>query len=149
MFLLDTSTLNAYLKYPRLVRKNQLERAAELEAAYERIQELPQLTFSLLTQWEIERWLRQQDAGTQLRAFSRLCAAANVLPITQPLIHRSASDWAALRVGNETLGDIDTLILSSAGHWGLTLVTEDIALLRCAGIVGVPAESWTGSTNVG
>ena len=144
-FLLDTSALNSYLKFPKAIRDGKEARVAELRPAFEKIDALPTLHFSAITVWEIERWLIMKEARQQLVSFHRLCQLSAVLPVDNSVLSAASEIWSTLRRAGENPGDMDVLILATAAIWGYPLVTADASLRRSASRLEepVPTFDWS------
>ena len=133
--LLDTDTLSAVMKkHPvALVRAK----------AYLRVQR--RFTFSIITRYEVLRWLKAKNAISQLSDFDRLCKASRIIPLTDEIVVRAADLYADLKRRGELIGDVDILIAASALEYGLTVVTNNEDHFRR--IVGLDVENWLKDTN--
>lgn len=128
--LLDTDTLSAIMRRdPRV-----LPRAAAYLAIHQRF------TWSVITRYEVLRGLHARNATTQLAAFERLCAANDVLPLTDAAVVRAAAIYGDLHRRGALIGDADILIAATA-------LTHDLALATNNGshfgrIPGLTIENW-------
>jgi len=113
--LLDTDTLSAVLKH----NPNALSHSRSYLAAY------GLLTFSLITRYEVLRGLKAKNAVIQVAAFEKLCAASEILPLTDSVVLRAAEIYAALHQQGQLIGDADILIAATAITNGLTCVTNN------------------------
>ena len=113
--LLDTDVLSA------VMRKNPL--ATERARSYLEIHR--QLTFSVITRYEVLRGLLAKGAAKQLAAFDLLCSASRVLPLTDSIIVQAATIYADLHRRGELISDADILIAATAISHGLAVVTNN------------------------
>ena len=128
--LLDTDVLSA------VMRKNPM--AVERARSYLEVH--LQLTFSVITRYEVLRGLLAKGAAKQLAAFDLLCTRSRVLPLTDPIIVQAASIYADLYRRGELISDADILIAATALTHGLAVVTNNEALFRR--IRSLPVENW-------
>ena len=113
--LLDTDTLSAVMKQNPI--------AVARATAY--LAEHGQLTFSIITRYEILRGLAAKRAVVQQAAFERLCSVCTILPLTDAAIVRAADIYADLYQRGLLLGDADILIAATAGVNELVVVTNN------------------------
>ena len=118
--LLDTDILSA------VMRKNPL--ATERARAYLEVHR--QLSFSVITRYEVLRGLLAKGAAKQLAAFDRLCAKSRLLPLIDSTIEQAATIYADLHRRGELIGDADILIAATAITHGLAVVTNNEAHFR-------------------
>lgn len=118
--LIDTDILSA------IMRKNPL--ALEQVRSYLRVYR--QLTFSVITRYEILRGLLARGASKQLAAFNELCTTSWVLPITEPIIVQAAKIYADLQKQGELISDADILIAATAVAHKLIVVTNNDSQFR-------------------
>jgi Predicted nucleic acid-binding protein, contains PIN domain len=129
--LLDTDTLSAVMRGapPPVVAK-----------AREYLVEHGAFTFSIITRYEILRGLKAKGALVQLRAFDRLCAGSQIVPLTDAAVVRASEIYAELRHRGAPIGDADVLIAASALVHGLAVVTNNEDHFRR--IPGLAVENW-------
>lgn len=99
-----------------------------------------QLTFSIITQYEILRGLKAKDAKRQLGDFERFCARNRVLTLTDDVISKAADTYADLYKRGELIGDADILIAASALANGFGVVTNNER--HFTRIAGLHMENW-------
>ncbi|MBV9866253.1 MAG: type II toxin-antitoxin system VapC family toxin [Abitibacteriaceae bacterium] len=128
--LLDTDILSALMRQqPAAVAEAKPYLAAHV-----------QLTFSLITRYEILRGLKAKGATTQLAAFERFCQANEVLPLTENIIMRAADIYADLYKRGQLIGDADILIAATAQEESLILITNNENHL--GRVAGLTVENW-------
>jgi tRNA(fMet)-specific endonuclease VapC len=115
--LVDTDILSAIMRKHALV--------TERARSYLRLRR--NLTFSIITRYEILRGLYARGAAKQLAMFDKLCAASRVLPITDPIITQAAQIYADLQKRGELISDADILIAATAITHELVVVTNNQA----------------------
>jgi predicted nucleic acid-binding protein len=54
-------------------------------------------SFSIITRYEILRGLKAKNAIVQLRAFDRLCAGSQIVPLTDGAVVKASEIYAELR----------------------------------------------------
>jgi tRNA(fMet)-specific endonuclease VapC len=128
--LLDTDTLSAVMRGTPPV----------LAKARDYLAEHGIFSFSIITRYEILRGLKAKNAIVQLRAFDRLCAGSQIVPLTDGAVVRASEIYAELRRRGEPIGDADVLIAASALVHGLTVVTNNENHFRR--ISGLDVENW-------
>lgn len=128
--LLDTDVLSA------LMRRD--PRTAVFAHPY--LLEHDQLTFSVITRYEILRGLKAKLATSQLAAFHRLCSASVVLPLSDPIIVRAADIYANLYRRGALVSDADILIAATALEHGLPVATANTA--HFSRIEGLGLQNW-------
>ena len=84
--LLDTDILSELLKQHPLV----VQRVRNCLAEHQR------LAFSIITRYELLRGLKAKQARTQEAAFTLLCQASLILPITDQVVERAATLYGDL-----------------------------------------------------
>lgn len=99
-----------------------------------------QFTFSALTRYEVLRGLLAKKAARQLVAFDQLCAASQVLPVTDTIIVQGASIYASLSQRGDLISDADILIAATAIVHGLIVVTNNTQHFRR--IQNLQVENW-------
>ncbi|GAB4278523.1 MAG: type II toxin-antitoxin system VapC family toxin [Oscillatoriaceae cyanobacterium] len=115
--ILDTDILSAIL------RQNPLA----LRSAKDYLFYHKQLTFSIITRYEILRGLKAKGATKQIKAFDDFCTQNIILPITDETVVKAADIYAALRQRGVPIGDADILIAASALIRGWAVVTNNEA----------------------
>ena len=114
--LLDTDTLSAYMRREATV----VARIEEYLIAHR------ELSFSLMTRYEILRGLKARGATSKLRAFAELCSISDILALTDEVIERAADVYADLYRRGELIGEGDILIASTALVYDLVMVTNNV-----------------------
>lgn len=128
--LLDTDILSAVMRQqPQAVAQAKLYLAVH-----------GQLTFSLITRYEILRGLKAKGATTQLAAFERFCKVNEILPLEENIIMRAADIYADLYRRGQLIGDADILIAATALEHSLIVVTNNENHL--GRIAGLTVENW-------
>ena len=115
--LLDTDILSELLKQHPLV----LQRVRTYLAEHER------LAFSIITRYELLRGLKTKQARTQGAAFTLLCQASLILPLTDQVVDRAATLYGELHRQGALLPDADLLIAATALEAQRILVTNNLA----------------------
>ena len=115
--LLDTDILSELLKQQPVV----LQRVRTYLAEHER------LAFSIITRYELLRGLKAKQARTQEAAFTLLCQASIILPLTDQVVDRAATLYGELHRQGALLPDADLLIAATALESQRTLVTNNLA----------------------
>jgi len=115
--LLDTDILSELLKQHPLV----LQRVRTYLADHER------LAFSIITRYELLRGLKAKQALTQEAAFTLLCQASLILPLTDQVVDRAATLYGELHRQGALLPDADLLIAATALEAQRILVTNNLA----------------------
>jgi tRNA(fMet)-specific endonuclease VapC len=128
--LLDTDTLSAVMRGTPPV----------LAKARDYLAEYGTFSFSIITRYEVLRGLKAKNAIVQLRAFDRLCATSQIVPLTDEAVVKASEIYAELRRRGEPIGDADVLIAASALVHGLTVVTNNENHFRR--ISGLDVENW-------
>ena len=99
-----------------------------------------QLTFSLITRYEILRGLKAKKAVKQERIFDNFCQKNIILPITDEIVIKAAEIYANLRTRGELISDADIFIAASAIIHKLVVVTNNEAHYKR--IEGLHIENW-------
>lgn len=115
--LLDTDILSELLKQHPLV----LQRVRTYLAEHER------LAFSIITRYELLRGLKAKQAWTQEAAFTLLCQASLILPLTDQVVDRAATLYGELHRQGALLPDADLLIAATALEAQRILVTNNLS----------------------
>ncbi len=115
--LLDIDILSELLKQHPLV----LQRVRTYLAEHER------LAFSIITRYELLRGLKAKQAQTQEAAFTLLCQASLILPLTDQVVDRAATLYGELHRQGALLPDADLLIAATALEAQRILVTNNLA----------------------
>ena len=113
--LLDTDILSAVMR--------QHPGALAQTRAYLAVHQ--QLTFSIITRYEILRGLYAKNATAQLAAFDRFCGVSRILPLTDAIAVRAATIYADLHQRGALIGDADILIGATGIEYGLVVVTNN------------------------
>jgi tRNA(fMet)-specific endonuclease VapC len=111
--LLDTDTLAAIMER----QPNVIAQARAYLAVHR------QLSFSLLTRYEIMRSLPSKNATPQLVRFERFCAASTVLPLTDAIAVRASIIYAYLHQADQLISDASILIAATAIEHAMMLAT--------------------------
>jgi tRNA(fMet)-specific endonuclease VapC len=124
--VLDTDTLSAMMRsIPSVVSRAQ---------AY--LGEAGEVSFSIITLYEILRGLKAKGAERQLKAFRELCTLSEILYLTNDTIETASDIYSDLKRRGELVGDADILIAATALENDAVLVSrnkrhfERIAALR-------------------
>ena len=128
--LLDTDILSAIMR-----RDARATARARVYLAQQR-----RFSFSVITRYEVLRGLLAKGATRQEEAFERLCAASEVLPLTNEIARRAAAVYATLRGQGRLIGDADILIGATALVHGYAVSTHNEAHL--ARIPSLTIENW-------
>jgi tRNA(fMet)-specific endonuclease VapC len=115
--LLDTDILSELLKQHPFV----LQRVRTYLAEHER------LAFSIITRYELLRGLKAKQARTQEAAFTLLCQASLILPLTDQVVDRAATLYGELHRQCALLPDADLLIAATALEAQRILVTNNLS----------------------
>jgi tRNA(fMet)-specific endonuclease VapC len=99
-----------------------------------------ELTISSITRYEILRGLKAKNATAQLAAFDIFCRRNEVLPLTDPILVRSADIYAELHSLGQLILDADIFIAATAIENGLVLATRNLS--HFSRINGLAIESW-------
>jgi tRNA(fMet)-specific endonuclease VapC len=127
-YLLDTNIITAFLKGDVRVSK----RLRRLE--------FQEIFISAISYYEIKRGLLAIRATRQLIEFDRFLTKVTVLSLDSLEIFDRASEiYAELRVQGRPIQDADILIAATAIDRGLTVVSNDLDLLR---VRGLTIENW-------
>jgi tRNA(fMet)-specific endonuclease VapC len=86
-----------------------------------------QLSFSLVTRYEILRGLEGKGSNERRVAFNRFCETCDVLPLTDSIVQHAADLYGRLRRRGELVGDADILIAATAIQLELVLATNNVA----------------------
>jgi predicted nucleic acid-binding protein len=144
VYLLDTNTLSARLRFPALATKSRKASHDVLKRVHDRVYALPEVNISILTFWEIERGLMLKGAVNNLRVFRFFAAHVNILPLDDRVFNLAAEVWVAgARLGHRP-PEVDALIVATARAWDYTLVSDDVDVIRCAAaqVPPIPLENW-------
>jgi tRNA(fMet)-specific endonuclease VapC len=128
--LLDTDVLSAIMRgQPTALAR------AEVYLASHRW-----FTLSVITRYEVLRGLYAKRAAVQIAAFDRLCAASDVLGLTESIVVRAATIYGDLHRQGALISDADILIAASALENGLTVISNNES--HFARIPGLPVDNW-------
>lgn len=97
-------------------------------------------TISIITRYEVLRGLLARQAVRQQHAFEQLCAASEVLPITEEVGVQAAAIYADLYARGQLIGDADILIAATALVHGYAVATNNEAHFQR--INGLAVENW-------
>ncbi|MGL5875433.1 MAG: type II toxin-antitoxin system VapC family toxin [Xenococcaceae cyanobacterium] len=113
--LLDPDILSLFFRnHPKVVENCNLY-----------LQEYQQLSFSLITYYEILSGLKHRDAEKQLEKFLVFSKSNQILPLTEESVKKSAEIYADLRQKGTPVDDIDLLIAGVAIANDLVLITHN------------------------
>jgi tRNA(fMet)-specific endonuclease VapC len=129
--LLDTDILSEILKAKD---KRILDIAEQYLAQHGRF------AFSAITFYEILRGFRANQAARLTNEFLRLADSSEVLPISVPVLKRSADLWAYARQGGYPRNDADLIIAATALEARRVLVTGNITHFKW--IAGLSLADW-------
>ncbi len=128
--LLDTDVLSAIMRqHPQATAR-----------ARRYLIEQRRFTISIITRYEVLRGLLARQAVRQQHAFEQLCAASEVLPITEAVGVQAAAIYADLYARGQLIGDADILIAATALVHGCAVATNNEAHYRQ--IPGLAVENW-------
>lgn len=113
--LLDTDTLSAYMR----------REPAVVTHVEDYLLTHDEISFSVMTRYEVLRGLKAKRATTKLQAFQELCAASDILPLTDEIIDMAADVYADLYNRGQLIGEADMLIAGTALVHSLVLVTNN------------------------
>ncbi|MCZ8055257.1 MAG: type II toxin-antitoxin system VapC family toxin [Microcystis sp. LE19-12.2C] len=114
-YLLDTDILSLFFRnHPQVVHSCNLY-----------LQEYRQLSFSLITHYEILSGLKHRDAQKQLDKFLEFSRLNQILLLTEESVTTSAKIYADLRKKGTPLDDIDLLIAGVAIANNLVLIIHN------------------------
>jgi len=130
LLLFDTTVVSDYLK--------QKEPAASRIREY--LEEHGQLALSILTWYEIDRWLRSTGASRQRRALDRLCRENQLLQVLPRFLDRAADIWVDLKKRGRSVDEVDIIIAATALTTGFGVATRD---RDYEGITGLHVERWS------
>jgi tRNA(fMet)-specific endonuclease VapC len=116
--LLDTDILSEILK-----AKNK----SVLDIAERYLSQHQRFAFSAITFYEILRGFRANQAGRAIDEFLALADNSEVLPVSIPVLKRSADLWANARQGGYPRNDTDLIIAATALEARRVLVTGNTA----------------------
>lgn len=129
--LLDSDTLS-YLIKGEVKPLRQLETYAQF---------FTQVTFSVVTYYELRRGLLYRDAYQQITQFEELAADSEIVPISIDVAQEAASLYAHLRASGQLLPDADLLIAATALDHDLVLVTNNTQHFER--VPQLETENWT------
>jgi len=129
--LLDTDTLSEVMKGHDAHVQGHARQYLAIFGAF---------TFSLMTRYEILRGLKARNAVRQLARFEQQCRRSHLLPLTDAIIVRAADIYALLYKRGQLVSDADILIVATALHHNLLMVTENRDHFQR--IPGITVESW-------
>ena len=113
--LIDTDILSLMMRMDANVIKQ----------AQKYIKKHSQLTFSIITEYEILRGLKVKNATKQIKVFEQICTKNEILPITNGIIIKATEIYAELYKGGKLIGDADILIAATAMVHNLELITNN------------------------
>ena len=97
-------------------------------------------TISIITRYEVLRGLLARQAVRQQHVFAQLCAASEVLPITDEVGVQAAAIYADLYTRGQLIGDADILIAATALVYGYAVATNNEAHFQR--VDGLAVENW-------
>jgi tRNA(fMet)-specific endonuclease VapC len=115
--LLDTDVLSA------IMRRNVTATARSQDY----LADHPQLSFSILTRFEILRGLKAKSASTRVAQFDQFCGTCEVVDLTETIVSLSSDIYADLYQRGELIGDADTLIAATAIAGDFVLDPNNVA----------------------
>ncbi len=128
--LLDTDILSA------LMRQN----PAVTSRAKSYLSTHGQLTFSIITRYEILRGLYAKQAYKQIDSFHKLCERSYLLSISDEIVVKAAEIYGVLHRRGELISDADILIGATALVNGICIVTNNLQHFQR--IPGLTVENW-------
>ena len=113
--VVDSDTLSLYLKnFPKVTAQANGYLSVHRE-----------LTFSIITRFEVLRGLKIKSAATQINKFNAICRYSRILEISDEIIERAADIYASLYQRGQLIGDADILIAATALDYDLPIVTNN------------------------
>jgi tRNA(fMet)-specific endonuclease VapC len=106
----------------------------------EYLSEYPQLSFSIVTRYEILRGLKAKGAIQRSNEFDQFCATCEVLPLSEEIVARATDIYAGLWQRGNLIGDADILIAATAIERGWTLATNNQA--HFARVIELVLDNW-------
>jgi tRNA(fMet)-specific endonuclease VapC len=103
-----------------------------------------QLSFSLITRYEVLRGLHARHAVAQIQRFLTLCKQSDVVGLSEAVIDRAAALYGFLRPRGIQISDADLLIAATALEHRFVLGTNNER--HYAVIEGLPLVNWTRTT---
>ena len=128
--LLDTDVLS------NLMRQHPMA----LKRAHVYLTQHRQLSFSVITRYEILRGLEAKNAHRKIKNFDLFCQANQILPLTDNVIQQAAKIYGDLHRDGQLIGDADILIAATAQIHKLPLVTNNQA--HFGRITNLAIENW-------
>jgi tRNA(fMet)-specific endonuclease VapC len=128
--IIDTDILSAILKNNPIVDKE----------ASKYLKQYKQLTFSLITKFEILRGLKSIKASSQIKSFGLFCSVSEIIPISDIIIEVASNIYADLHQKGQLIGDADILIAATAMVNGLVVITNNESHFNR--ISGIIIENW-------
>jgi tRNA(fMet)-specific endonuclease VapC len=128
--ILDTDTLSAYMRREPIV-------VTHIE---DYLITHVQISFSVMTRYEILRGLKARGATTKLKAFEELCMESDILPLTDEIIDRAADVYADLYRRGRLISEGDMLIAGTALVHNLVVITNNEKHFNR--IMGLHIENW-------
>lgn len=129
--LLDTDILSEALK---------AKDAQVLANAQQYLSQYGRFSFSAITFYEVLRGLVATGASKQLTTFLQTAANSNIMPVSIPVLRRSADLWAMATAGGHPRDDADLMIAATALEAGHILVTGNKSHFDW--IPGLRIEDW-------
>jgi tRNA(fMet)-specific endonuclease VapC len=103
-------------------------------------QQYDNLTFSILTYYEIKSGLLYRDALNILSQFEELAAESEILPLSLQTINIASENYRSLRTRGIPTPPIDLLIAATALEHGYVIITANIRDFE--NIPGLTYENW-------
>lgn len=129
--LLDTDILSLFFRNnPKVIESCNLY-----------LKEYRQLSFSLITYYEVISGLKHKDANKQLEKFLAFAKLNQIVSVTENSVRISAELYAALRKKGTPVDDIDLLIAGVAIANNLVLITHNQK--HFSKITTLELEDWT------
>lgn len=128
--LLDTDILSLILR----------GRSPVIERASEYLTHFSELSFSIITVYEVYRGLKAKNATTQLARFEAFCKRCEILPLSQDVVDIASNVYANLHQTGDLIGDADILIASTAIAHQFVLSTNNIRHFER--IEGLVIDNW-------
>ena len=129
--LLDTDTLSEVLKQKD---SNVVRHASNYLAQHQ------QFAISAMTRYEVLRGLKDTNATRRMQDFEIFCQNAELYPITDEVLDRSADLWVEARKGGHPRYDADLIIAATALEHGRVLVTGNTP--HFSWVPGLVIENW-------
>jgi tRNA(fMet)-specific endonuclease VapC len=128
--LLDSDILSAIMR----------REAKALTRSRQYLVKYSQLSFSLITRFEILRGLKAKRATAGVERFEKFCATCEILSVTDEIVVLASEIYAELYQQGQLIGDADILIAATAIANGLDLATNNTS--HFTRVPGLRVDNW-------